>query len=140
MGRHTVQQQRSGLRANNYLLDGGPQLNGYNLNAASATGSTLGVDGIQEYRVITTGFDAEYGEHMGSQMLIVSKGGTNQFHGDVFEYLRNSSLDARNAFDLPPSKLLGGVACRPFAGTSLADRWAGRSRRIRRFSSGSMRG
>jgi hypothetical protein len=104
----------AGLRANNYLLDGGPQLNGYNLNAASSTGSTLGVDGIQEYRVITTGFDAEYGEHMGSQMLIVSKGGTNQFHGDAFEYFRNSSLDARNAFDLLPSKLPSGVRLPPF--------------------------
>ena len=65
-------------------------------NGASALGTTLGVDGIQEYRVITNNFDAEYGMTMGSQMSVVSKSGTNQFHGDVFEFLRNSVLDSRN--------------------------------------------
>jgi hypothetical protein len=63
------------------------------------------VDGIQEYRVITNSFAAEYGQKMGSQMMIVSKGGTNQFHGDACDYLRNSMLDSRNYFDLPPSIL-----------------------------------
>ena len=57
------------------------------------------MDGIKEYKVITNAFSAEYGMQMGSQVVIVSKGGTNQFHGDVFEYLRNSVLDARNFFD-----------------------------------------
>ena len=66
---------------------------------ASGIGTTLGVDGIKEYKVITDAFSAEYGLQMGSQVVIVSKGGTNQFHGDVFDYLRNSSLDARNFFD-----------------------------------------
>ena len=70
-------------------------------NGASATGTTLGVDGIQEFRIITNSFSAEYGQSMGSQQVIVSKSGTNQFHGDAFEYLRNSSLDARNFFTLP---------------------------------------
>src|SRR4029077_122982 len=56
-------------------------------------------DGIKEYKVITNAFSAEYGLNMGSQVVIVSKGGTNQFHGDAFEYLRNSALDARNYFD-----------------------------------------
>ena len=65
----------------------------YAANGASAIGTTLGVDGILEYRVITNNFSAEYGMSMGSQMVIVSKGGTNQFHGDAFEFLRNSNLD-----------------------------------------------
>ena len=60
-------------------------------------------------RVITNSFSAEYGMAMGSQMEIVSKGGTNAFHGSLFEFLRNSALDARNFFDrrtsLTPDRL-----------------------------------
>src|SRR3990167_233535 len=67
--------------------------------SSSVSNSTLGVEGIREYRVITNSFSAEYGMTMGSQMIIVSKGGTNSFHGSFFEYLRNSALDARNFFD-----------------------------------------
>ena len=91
--------------ANNYMLDGAIMNNGADATGGSSIGTTLGVDGIQEYRVITNSFAAEYGQKMGSQMIMVSKGGTNQFHGDAFEYLRNSSLDSRNDFDLPPSLL-----------------------------------
>ena len=69
--------------------------------SSSLAGTTLGVDGIQEYKVITSSFSADYGMSMGSQMVIVSKGGTNQFHGDAFDYLRNSVLDAANYFDVP---------------------------------------
>ncbi|HEV2201659.1 MAG TPA: TonB-dependent receptor [Bryobacteraceae bacterium] len=85
--------------SNNFLLDGTPTQNVLGYNGASAVGSTLGLDGIREYKVITNAFGAEYGMNMGSQMTIVSKGGTNQFHGDAFEYLRNRVLDARNFFD-----------------------------------------
>lgn len=85
--------------SNNFLLDGTPTQNLFGYNGASAVGTTLGLDGILEYKVITNGFSAEYGMNMGSQMTIVSKGGSNQFHGDVFEYLRNRVLDARNFFD-----------------------------------------
>jgi hypothetical protein len=85
-------------RSNNFMLDGAIVVNGFGLNPASASGSTLGADGIKELRVITNLFSAEYGLTMGSQTTMVSKGGTNQFHGDVFEYLRNSALDARNFF------------------------------------------
>src|SRR2546427_1127740 len=65
---------------------------------AGASGDALGVDGIKEYRIVTGTFQAEYGMAMGSQMVAVSKGGTNQFHGDVFEYFRNSALDANDFF------------------------------------------
>src|SRR5712691_10827124 len=85
--------------SNNFLLDGTPTQNVLGYNGASAVGTTLGLDGIREYKVITNAFSAEYGMNMGSQMTIVSKGGSNQFHGDVFEYLRNRVLDARNFFD-----------------------------------------
>lgn len=87
------------LRSNNYLLDGAMMSNLYGGSSSSVSGQTLGVEGIREYRVVTNFFPAEYGMLMGSQMTIVSKNGTNDFHGSVFEYLRNSALDARNFFD-----------------------------------------
>jgi len=86
------------VRSNTFTLDGAPMMNIHG-NTGGAIGTTLGVDGIKEYKVITDAFSAEYGLQMGSQVVIVSKGGTNQFHGDVFEYLRNSVLDSRNWFD-----------------------------------------
>lgn len=89
-------------RSNNFMLDGALVVNGFGLNSASASGSTLGADGIKELRVITNLFSAEYGLTMGSQTTMVSKSGTNQFHGDVFEYLRNSALDAENYFATGP--------------------------------------
>ncbi len=88
------------LRSNNYLLDGASMVNSYGISSASISGSTLGIEGIREFRIVTNGFSAEYGMTMGSQMLIVSKGGTNVLHGSLFEYHRNSALDARNFFDL----------------------------------------
>jgi len=90
------------LISNNFLLDGAPTQSVFGLNGASAYGSTLGVDGIREYKVITNAYDASYGMTMGSQMLLVSKGGSNQWHGDAFEFIRNDKMDAKNFFDQPP--------------------------------------
>lgn len=87
------------LRSNSYLLDGTITTNLTNATAASADGTTLGIEGIREYRVITSGVSAEYGMAMGGQVVLVSKNGTNDLHGSLFEYLRNSALDARNFFD-----------------------------------------
>src|SRR3989449_9937562 len=87
------------LRSNNYLLDGAIMTNLTNGTSASQDGSTLGIEGIREYRVITNSFSAEYGMTMGSQVTMVTKGGTNTLHGSLFEYFRNSALDARNFFD-----------------------------------------
>jgi outer membrane receptor protein involved in Fe transport len=87
------------LRSNNYLLDGAIMTNLTQGTSASQDSSTLGIEGIREYRVITNSFSAEYGMTMGSQVTIVTKGGTNTLHGSLFEYFRNSALDARNFFD-----------------------------------------
>ena len=87
------------VRSNNYMLDGAVMGNVYGAAVSSITNTTLGIEGIREYRVATNSFSAEYGMTMGSQMTIVSKSGTNAFHGSLFEYLRNSALDARNFFD-----------------------------------------
>ncbi len=90
-------------RSNNYMIDGALMVTQNGTGPAGMTGNTLGVDGIKEYKVVTSMFGAEYGLMMGSQMVIVSKGGTNDWHGSVFEYLRNNHLDARNFFDPQPS-------------------------------------
>src|SRR2546423_14442991 len=86
-------------RSNNFSIDGALMQNQYGAGPNSISATTLGVDGIKEYKVVTSMSSAEYGLSMGSQMVIVSKSGTNQWHGDVFEYLRNSSLDAANEYD-----------------------------------------
>ncbi len=91
-------------RSNSMLLDGATMVTLNGLGSSSVAGTTLGVDGIKEYKIVTNLFSAEYGLTMGSQTTIVSKGGSNQFHGDVFEYLRNSVLDARNFFDAVDSR------------------------------------
>ncbi|OFV93010.1 MAG: hypothetical protein A3H28_13180 [Acidobacteria bacterium RIFCSPLOWO2_02_FULL_61_28] len=87
------------LRSNNYLLDGAPMVGIYGGSPSTQSGNTLGLEGIREWRVVTNSFPAEYGLTMGSQMVVVTKSGTNNFHGSLFEYLRNSVLDARNFFD-----------------------------------------
>jgi Carboxypeptidase regulatory-like domain/TonB dependent receptor len=89
--------------SNNFVLDGTSIVNQSGWGSSSMAGTTLGVDGIKEYKIITSSVPAEYGMTMGSQMVMVSKSGTNAFHGDVFDYLRNSALAARNYFD--PAKI-----------------------------------
>jgi hypothetical protein len=90
-------------RANAYLLDG-TILNTYGgASGASIGGDTLGLDGIREFRIVTNSFEAAYGMFMGSQMIMVSNSGTNTRHGDVFDYLRNSALNAHTYFDTPES-------------------------------------
>ena len=93
--------------SNNFLLDGTQIANQSNWGTASFAGTTLGVDGIQEFKLLTSAYDASYGMAMGSELVIISKGGTNQYHGDVFEYFRNSALNARNFFDGPDIPNLG---------------------------------
>jgi hypothetical protein len=55
-------------------------------------------DAVQEFRLLTSNFDAEYGRNSGSQATVVARAGTNDFHGDVWEFLRNDALNARNFF------------------------------------------
>jgi len=87
-------------RSNNFTLDGAILQNMLGRSpVAGSSGDALGLDGIKEYTILAGTFQAEYGLGMGSQMVAVSKGGTNQFHGDVFEYLRNDAFDANTFFN-----------------------------------------
>src|ERR1700734_3066376 len=56
------------------------------------------LDAIDEFRIVTSNFDAEYGEFSGGQISVITKSGNNQFHGGIFDFLRNTDLDARNYF------------------------------------------
>jgi hypothetical protein len=87
------------FRSNSYLLDGA-NMRGYAGTATvSAAETTLGVETIQEFRVVTNAFSADYGRAMGGVISLVTKSGTNAFHGSGFEFFRNSAMDARNFFD-----------------------------------------
>jgi hypothetical protein len=66
------------------------------VNAGTAILPNL--DAIAEFRIITSNFDAEYGEFSGGQINVITKSGTNKFHGGAFDFLRNTALDARNYF------------------------------------------
>ncbi|HZU28751.1 MAG TPA: carboxypeptidase-like regulatory domain-containing protein [Bryobacteraceae bacterium] len=100
---------------NNFAVEGNrPQQNLFLLNGIEFTGAAennmqpggtsqqlLGVDAVREFSVLRDSYDAEYGKRPGAQVLIVTHAGTNDFHGSLYEYLRNSALDARNFFDGP---------------------------------------
>ena len=85
--------QRS--RFHTYTLDGventDPMFNSYSINPS--------VDAIQEFTVQSRGSSGDYGRSAGSDVIVVTRSGTNEFHGSVWEYFRNAKLDARNFFD-----------------------------------------
>jgi len=89
-----------------------PQQNLFLLNGVEFTGAAennmqpggtsqqlLGVDAVREFNLLRDSYTAEYGKHPGGQVSIITQSGTNQWHGSVFEFLRNNVLDAPNFFD-----------------------------------------
>jgi hypothetical protein len=93
-----------GGRSNSYLIDG-TNMRGYaGMATVTAADTTLGVETIQEFRVVTNAFSADDGRVMGGVVSIATKAGTNVLHGSGFEFFRNSKMDARNFFDVgePP--------------------------------------
>ena len=96
-------------RANNYLLDGTDMNDGYrNLPAINEAGvfgtpaTILPIEAISEAAILSN-FEAEYGRNAGAIVNIVTKSGTNDFHGSLFEFFRNNALDARNFFNIKPN-------------------------------------
>jgi carboxypeptidase family protein/TonB-dependent receptor-like protein len=81
--------------ANGFLINGANVDNALN----NATTVIPNLDSIDEFRVLTANFDAEYGNYSGGLITVATKAGTNQFHGDGFEFLRNEKLDSRNFYE-----------------------------------------
>jgi hypothetical protein len=91
-GQQSVNGGRSGSNA--FMVNGANAEEGVHNGAAMIPN----LDSIAQFRIITNNFDAEYGNYSGGQINVVTKSGTNKFHGGVFEFLRNTDLDARNYF------------------------------------------
>jgi hypothetical protein len=82
--------------SNNLTVDGG---NNNNAGSNASQINNVGVDFIQEVKLQTSNFSAEYGRNSGAQVNVITKRGTNRYRGSVFEFLRNDLFDARGAFD-----------------------------------------
>jgi hypothetical protein len=95
------------LNPGNVSIDGqresanGFMVNGTDVQEHMNGGTSVipNLDSIQEFRVLTNNFDPEYGNYNGGMINVVTKSGSNEFHGDGFEFLRNTDLDAKNYFD-----------------------------------------
>jgi len=101
---------------NSFLLDGTDINNVYNKTPGSVAGVLLGVEAVLEFQVLTNAYSAEFGKSAGGIINAVTRSGANAVHGSVFEFRRDSALDARNYFDpkdkpIPPFKRnqFGGV-------------------------------
>ena len=82
------------LGSNGFMVNGADAQEGVHNGAAILPN----LDSISEFRIITNNFNAEYGNFSGGQINVVTKSGTNGFHGDLFDFLRNTDLDAANFF------------------------------------------
>lgn len=94
-GAGTVSVNGQRENSNGFLVNGGDVSGGANFEA----GIQPNLDSIQEFRLLTNSFDAEYGRFSGGVMNTITKSGTNRIHGTAFEFLRNDDMDARGFFD-----------------------------------------
>jgi hypothetical protein len=96
-GEFTVNANGAREDSNNFILDGvfnnDPKLNTFAINPP--------VDGIREFEILTSTYDAAFGRSGGAQVNVALKSGSNQFHGTAYEFFRNAALDARNFFARP---------------------------------------
>lgn len=116
-GQFSVNGMRSDM--NNFSVDGASAMNAptYNSAAGSAgsmasstalgtTQALLSVDALEEFRIATSSYSAEYGRMPGAQVSFRSRSGTNGYHGTAYDYLRNSAFDANNWFNTYSTKPL----------------------------------
>ena len=101
------------LNGTTYLMDGGTHNDAFNnLNLPLPF-----PDAVQEFKVETSALPAEYGQHSAGAVNVVSKSGTNEFHGDAFEFVRNGNFNARDFFAPANDNLkrnqFGGTVGRP---------------------------
>jgi Carboxypeptidase regulatory-like domain len=126
-------------RANNFSVNGG-DANDMFANLPTVQPSP---DSVEEFRILTNGFDAEYGRNSGSVVNVVTKSGTNQFHGDLYEFHRNRPLNAKGYLDPTKGAFILNQFGATFGGPIKKDRtfffasYDGR-RRVRGVSSGTV--
>src|ERR1700730_176279 len=107
---------------NNYRLDG-ISVNDYSNSApGSVLGTDLGSDAVAEFSVLSSNYPAEYGRSSGGVINALTRSGTNEFHGSVYEFLRNSALDAKNFFD-PADRPIPGFKRNQFGATAGGPIW-----------------
>jgi hypothetical protein len=102
-GTQDINVNGNGSDQNNYMMDGATITN-YSTGAGAQSGSLPGIgipnpDTIQEFKIQTSQYDAEYGRNPGASVNVVTKSGTNNFHGDAWEFFRNTALDANDFFN-----------------------------------------
>ncbi|MDX1982238.1 MAG: TonB-dependent receptor, partial [Bryobacteraceae bacterium] len=85
------------MRNQQFTLDGGNHTNTVGL-AVNQSQVPLPMDAMQEFRVLSNNYSAEYGQSQSGVVTLATRSGTNQWHGNLFEYFRNEALDARNFF------------------------------------------
>ena len=100
------------------------------------SGELLGIDAVREFNVLTDTYGAEYGKRAGAQVSVVTQSGTNALHGTLFEFLRNSALDARNFFDQAFRSALPPKSVRRRAGRAAQEGPAVPVRQLRRIPAG----
>jgi Carboxypeptidase regulatory-like domain/TonB dependent receptor len=114
-----------GLNSGNQSVNGqreaanGFMVNGANVEEGKNNGAAVvpNLDSISEFRIITNNFDAEYGNFSGGQVNVATKSGTNDIHGSVFEFVRNTALDARNFYNPASTGPKGEFDQNQFGGT-----------------------
>jgi hypothetical protein len=102
-GTQDINVNGNGSDQNNYLMDGSTLTN-YGSGGAAQSGNFPGIaipnpDSIQEFRIQTAQYDAEFGRNPGASVNVTTKDGTNQFHGAAWEFFRNTALDANDFFN-----------------------------------------
>src|ERR1041385_624249 len=88
-------------------------------NGVNGIRSTLSQEGVQEFQIITNGYEAEFGRASGGVVNIITKSGTNDFHGSLFGYLRNRNIQAQNPFTNTPDPAYTRVQAGAAAGGAL---------------------
>jgi Carboxypeptidase regulatory-like domain/TonB-dependent Receptor Plug Domain/TonB dependent receptor len=118
------------LNPGNQSINGGREasngfmINGANVNEGKNNGTAAipNLDSIEEFRIITNNFDAEYGNYSGGQVNVITKSGTNGFHGDLFEFNRNTAFSATNFYAQTPPKYIQNLFGGTFGGPIKKDK------------------
>src|SRR4029079_17917973 len=103
VGPFSVNGQRA--QSNNFLLDGGDS-NDLAINVPDAVNG-FSPDALQEFRILTNTYSADYGRNSGAIVALISKAGTNEYHGNLFEFFRNRVLNATPFFNNAPATFVG---------------------------------